>query len=184
VLVVGLIHGNETAGRPVVRALRKIRPPARTALWLVGTGNPDGQRRGTRQNARGVDLNRNWPRAWRWTGPAWSVYAAGPKPLSEPEPRALRTLIVRIRPTAAVWYHQHKRLVYRQGGAEPGLIRRYGKAVGLPVRRSPDLPGTAIRWENATVRGGTAFVVELPAGRLSRAGATRHARAVAGLLRP
>jgi hypothetical protein len=34
------------------------------------------------------------------------------------------------------------------------------------------------RWENARVRAGSSFVVELPAGPLSRAAADRHAAAV------
>jgi hypothetical protein len=34
------------------------------------------------------------------------------------------------------------------------------------------------RWENARVRAGSSFVVELPAGPLGRAAADRHAAAV------
>src|SRR4051812_35641815 len=59
VLVVGSIHGNEPAGHAVVRQLRTRTPPAGVQLWLVERANPDGTRAGTRQNARGVDLNRN-----------------------------------------------------------------------------------------------------------------------------
>jgi protein MpaA len=183
VLVVGCIHGDERAGRSVVGALARAAVPRGVALWLVATANPDGEAAGTRQNAGGVDLNRNFPRRWRPTGPPGSVYYSGPHARSEPETRALGRLIARIHPTAGVWYHQHRRLVYRQGGAHSRLIRRYGRLVGLPVRPSPRLPGTAIRWENATVRGGTAWVVELPAGRLSRVDVARHANAVLAVAR-
>ena len=65
VLVVGSIHGTETAGEAVIARLRHARPPAGVELWLVDSVNPDGVRRGTRQNARGVDLNRNFARRWR-----------------------------------------------------------------------------------------------------------------------
>jgi murein tripeptide amidase MpaA len=34
--------------------------PARIDLWTIRTVNPDGIRAGTRKNARGVDLNRNF----------------------------------------------------------------------------------------------------------------------------
>lgn len=178
ILVVGVIHGNEKAGRPIVRLLARSRPRAGVALWLVPTLNPDGEVAGRRQNARGVDLNRNFGALWRPLGFRGSTYYAGSRAFSEPESRALRTLVRRIRPTESVFYHQHRDLVYRQGGAHPGLITAYARRVGLPVRPSPPLTGTAIRWENATIRGSTAWVVELPAGRLSAAAVRRHARVV------
>ncbi len=179
VLVVGVVHGTERAGRPILAALERRGAPRGTAYWLVPSLNPDGERRGRRQNAHGVDLNRNFPRAWRPTGAPGSTYYAGPRPASEPETRALMRLVRRVRPTAAVWYHQHLRLVYRQGGARPGLVARYARRTGLPLRRSPDLPGTAIRWENAL--GGTAWVVELAAGTPTRATVARHVRALRAL---
>ena len=64
-LVIGSIHGNETAGHAVIARLRAATPPAGVRLLLVRTANPDGVAAGTRQNARGVDLNRNFPRHWR-----------------------------------------------------------------------------------------------------------------------
>lgn len=183
VLVVGCIHGNETAGIPVVRRLEHVRPPRGTALWLVPSLNPDGQALGTRHDARGVDLNRNFPIAWRPLGPPGSVYYAGPRAGSEPETRGLERLVRRVRPTASIWYHQHLRLVYRQGGARPRLIRDYAQRVGLRVAPSPRYPGTVIRWENRVVRRSTAWVVELKAGPLSRGGVIRHTRAVLAVAR-
>lgn len=179
VLVVGVVHGTERAGRAILRALERRCAPRGTVYWLVSSLNPDGERRGRRQNAHGVDLNRNFPRAWRPTGTPGSTYYAGPRPASEPETRALMRLVRRVRPTASVWYHQHLRLVYRQGGAQPGLVARYARRTRLPLRRSPDLPGTAIRWENAL--GGTAWVVELAAGTAKRPTVARHVRALRAL---
>src|SRR5690349_13734601 len=82
VLVVGSIHGNETAGQGIVAALRKRNAtPAGTALWLVRSFNPDGVAAHTRQNAHGVDLNRQAPYRWRHL-PRGTFYS-GPRPLSE-----------------------------------------------------------------------------------------------------
>lgn len=74
-LVIGAIHGDEGAGRAIVRALADAgTAPAGSAVWLVSTVNPDGAARRTRTNARGVDLNRNFPRAWRASAPGGGDY--------------------------------------------------------------------------------------------------------------
>ena len=115
VLVVGSIHGNETAGRAVVRALRGSAPPAGVQVWTVASLNPDGERAGTRQNARGVDLNRNFPRRWRTAGKPWDVFYPGPSAASEPETRALMRLVNRLNPDVTIHYHQALNLVALPG---------------------------------------------------------------------
>ena len=95
VLVVGLIHGNEQAGRAVVARLRHARPPRGTALWLVDSANPDGEAAGGRWNAHGVDLNRNFPYRWQ---PQDGVYESGPGPASEAETQVMQRFIERERP--------------------------------------------------------------------------------------
>jgi hypothetical protein len=92
VLVVGCIHGNECAGLAVVRELER-RPPSSIDLWLVPDLNPDGHAAGTRGNAHGVDLNRNFPAMWKPIGrrgdPQWS----GPRPLSAAHPAGGHDLV-------------------------------------------------------------------------------------------
>jgi protein MpaA len=180
ILVVGCIHGDEPAGIAVVRRLRIARPPAGVELLLVPTINPDGLAAGTRLNAHGADLNRNFPSGWRAHGSPGNPFYSGPRPLSEPETRIAVRLIKRFRPRVTIWYHQHLRLVVRTGG-DVSLERRYARRVGLPLRRLPNYPGTAPRWQNSRLPGSTAFVVELPAGRLSPRAAALHARAVLSL---
>src|SRR4051812_12956621 len=105
VLVVGCIHGNECAGLPVIRALRRVTGGA-ADLWIVPTVNPDGRAHDTRQDARGVDLNRNWSSGWRPGGRPFDVYYGGPRPFSERETRVARNLIKRIHPQITIWFHQ------------------------------------------------------------------------------
>jgi protein MpaA len=181
VLVVGSIHGAETAGQAVVRRLRALRPPSGTELWTVRTVNPDGVAAGTRQNARGVDLNRNFPDAWRRQGRPFGPFYSGPRPLSEPESRAVRRLVRKLHPDVTIWYHQALRVVDLGSGADPKIVRAYARRVGLRAGRIGFLPGVATRWQNDRFPGTSAFVVELGAGRLSHRQIERHAHAV---LRP
>lgn len=183
VLVVGEIHGSEVAGRAVTRRLRRARPPRGTELWLIDDLNPDGAAVRRRQNARGVDLNRNFSVGWRGGGRAFDTYFPGPAPFSEPESRAVRNLTLRIRPRVTVWYHQQLRLVTKCTGGDVRLEALYARRSGLPHRRLAPLPGTATKWQNRTVRGSTAFVVELPAGRLSTRSTRRHAAALISVAR-
>jgi len=178
VLVVGSIHGNETAGHAVIARLRRLAPPAGVQLWLVRTANPDGVRRGTRQNARGVDLNRNFPFRWAGAGRPFDTYFPGRTAASEPETRALRRLIRDVEPDLTLYYHQQMRLVVLPRGAARAPVRAYARRTGLPARWLPRYRGTATSWQNHRAPGTTSFVVELPAGRLSRRAARRHARAV------
>ena len=174
ILVVGTIHGNEPAGKAVVARLRRARPPRGTAIWLVEDANPDGSAAGTRQNAHGVDLNRNFAFAWK---PLNGTYESGSGPLSEPESQVLARFVERERPRVTIWYHQALRIVVK-GRGDAALERLYSRRSGLPRRRLEPLPGTATSWQADRFPDDTAFVVELPGGRLSSAGAARHARAV------
>ena len=180
VLVVGCIHGDECAGRAVVERLA-VTDPGRlqaTELLLVRNLNPDGLARGTRQNAHGVDLNRNGAVGRRFLGPRGSRFYAGRKPFSEPESRAIRALILRERPDVIVWYHQPLARIDAPEAGWDGRARRYAKTVGLAFRPLPHYPGSLSRWANVRVRGGSSFVVEFARGGLSPALVRRHADAV------
>ncbi len=181
VVVVGSIHGNEPAGIAITRLLERLDPPAGLDLWIVDDLNPDGVAAGTRHNADGVDLNRNFPYAWQPIGHRGEPEYSGPRPLSEPESRIAAALLTRIRPDVTIWYHQQQNLVDDSGG-DPTIERRYAQLVGLPFQRLTRYPGSATGWQNATFQPTTAFVVELPAGPLSPSTANRYADAVVHLL--
>lgn len=159
VLVFGCIHGDETAGMRVARRLVGGPPLAEAALWVVPTLNPDGVAADTRGNAHGVDLNRNFPFAWR---PLGGGEYSGPHALSEPESRAARRLILKLKPDLTIWFHQPFGLVDRSGG-DPAIERRFAQLSGLPLVRLARHPGSASSWQNHTLHPATAFVVELPA---------------------
>jgi protein MpaA len=102
ILIIGGIHGDEPEGGQTVGAvaayLRALEPEA--TIRLVPDVNPDGTSAGTRTNARGVDLNRNWPASNFTPGDG-----RGPEPLSEPETRALYEEIRRFAPELLLVCH-------------------------------------------------------------------------------
>ena len=157
VLAVGCIHGNEPAGRDIVADLVRATPAPDAQLLLVRDMNPDGFAHHARANAHGVYLTRNSPEHWA---------GAGPRPWSEPETRAIRDLVLREQPTLSLYYHQPFGLVDVPEGGRPEAARRYAELVGLPLKRLSRRSGSISRWQNARVRPGSAFVVELAAGPL------------------
>jgi protein MpaA len=182
-LVVGVIHGNETAGRAVVRGLIAAGASPGVALWVIDQLNPDGVAAHTRQNARGVDLNRNFPWRWRAAGRQGDLQYPGPRVLSEPESRIAYRLILRLRPEITIWFHQPLTVVDKSGGSV-AIESRYARAVGLPLRRLHRYHGSAASWQNTRLPKTTAFVVELPHGKPTPAQAARYRDGVLGLIRP
>lgn len=175
-LVVGSIAGDEPGGVAVARLLGSQGAIAGVRLWLVPDMNPDGAVRGTRENARGVDLNRNFPFRWRPLGKPGSRYYSGPRPASEPESRAVASFISHLRPGLTVWLHQPYGLIDDSEGprhAEQVLAN----ATGLPLERLPDYPGSAIGWEDHLVPA-SAFDVELPGAPMTGAIVRRDAAAI------
>ncbi|MBN1529735.1 MAG: DUF2817 domain-containing protein [Thermoleophilaceae bacterium] len=181
-LVVGSVHGDEPAGRAIVARLRRSAPPRGTALWLIPDLNPDGHAAGSRQNANGVDLNRNFPYRWQADGGPFDTYHSGSGPASEPETQALARFVERVRPRVTLWYHQALRIVVRSTG-DAQLERLYSRRSGLPREGLPRYHGTAVGWQNRRFPGDTAFVVELHGGQPPRAYVARHARAALALAR-
>jgi murein peptide amidase A len=179
-LVVGSIHGNEPAGIAVTRALRRMLAGRPLEAWIVDDLNPDGRRARTRANAHGVDLNRNFPYRWTHLGAPGTGEWSGRGPLSEPESRAAARLIRRVRPRISVWFHQPLGLVDKSGGSA-AVERRFSHLSGLPLRQLTRYPGSGVGWEDHVLHGSTAFVVELPPGRLSPRATRRLAHAVVAL---
>lgn len=176
-LVVGCIHGNETAGIAVADRLAGGPPPRGSAIWIIRDLNPDGVAAGTRQNAHHVDLNRNFPFGWRPLGHPGDQQYAGPRALSEPESRLARTLILRLRPRLTIWFHQPQAVTDRSGG-DARIEARFAALSRLPLTRLPRYPGSVATWENQQPWAGTAFVDELPPGRPTQSAAARYADAV------
>ena len=177
VLAVGDIHGDEGAGEAVIGWLRTMPVPAGIDLWLVPTMNPDGEALGQRQNAHGVDLNRNFPRKWGPLGTPGYWQYAGPSAASEPETKAMVALLDRIKPDVTLWYHQDLNQVDPAG--DPAVYEAYARFTAMRVENvtGGTYTGTATQYCYGVSPDGTAFVVELPP-RVPGLMALRHASAL------
>ena len=140
VLFTGGIHGNEKISVSMVLRLievlvhsyghdRRVRNLIdRSDIYLIPVINPDGYARSKRLNTRGVDLNRNFEVGFarnrilgRWN--KWPFYA-GPYPYSEPETKAVNSLLQRVRFSVALAFH-----------STGGYI---GYSYGYSTKKAPD----------------------------------------------
>lgn len=115
ILILAAIHGDEAETTVVVSEALRCLPRGELQAAVILCGNPDGMLRGTRGNARGVDLNRNFPTSNWSPDPVFYKSRAndardialttGAQPASEPETAALIALIEKIKPRAVVSLH-------------------------------------------------------------------------------
>jgi len=109
ILIIGGIHGDETTSVVVANHLIDdlTQNPAEAAGHIVAilpNANPDGRIAGTRTNAHGVDLNRNFP-SQNWS-PKHSVLAKPGKTAgSEPETQAVLQAIQMVAPSRIISIH-------------------------------------------------------------------------------
>lgn len=147
-LIFAAIHGEEPETTYALsRALRQlVEPPEHCAVIL--TANPDGVTRGTRGNANGVDLNRNFPsKDWRpgtvthrstIEDKSDVLLTTGKQPASEPETVALLSLIGELEPRAVVALHAPLACIDDANDSPFG--RRLAQRTGMPLVRDVGYP--------------------------------------------
>ena len=147
-LVFAAIHGEEPETTYALsRALRQLAEPSEHCA-VVLAANPDGLIRGTRGNARGVDLNRNFPsRDWQpnavthrstMEDPSDVLLSPGESAGSEPETQALMALIKDLTPKAVVALHAPLACI-DDANASP-LGQRLAQRTGMPLVRDVGYP--------------------------------------------
>ena len=179
VVYMGAMHGSEANSRTLMNewfAELNANPTRLSgrSLVVIPAINPDGVARGSRLNARGVDLNRNFP-ANDWKSMVTSpespqaTAAGGPYPLSEPESSAVAAYIQRVRPRVVFSFHSAAAVVEaNEAGDSISIANAYASAAryrAVPKSQSTpifhyDTTGAMEDWMRDKL-GSPAVVVEL-----------------------
>lgn len=139
-MYVGAIHGNESSSSGLMRAwIDELEAhPDRfngKRIVVVPTINPDGVAMNTRTNARGVNLNRNFPTD-NWQKDIDDTDGkhkggGGKSPLSEPEAKALAALTRQYSPRLLLSFHAVGSLVQGDPGSpSASYAAKYASMVG------------------------------------------------------
>jgi len=173
VILVAAIHGEEPDTTVCLsRSLRSLEPDEIAPdVGAILCANPDGLQRGTRGNARGIDLNRNFP-AKNWSaGPSscrWHVgdseelaIGTGSHPASEPETQGLIRLIETEQPSLVIALHGPLGCVDDPTPTAAG--RWIASETGLPLVRDIGYPTPGSLGSWAGERGLPVVTWEFPA---------------------
>ena len=129
VLIIGVVHGDEPQGRELIN--RYMNEYENDKLLFIPSLNPDGEARGTRVNASGVDINRNFPtQNWEWS--EHGNYYGGVEPASEIETRFLTEILDKYKPSAIITLHTPYEIVNYDGPAQE-LANMISNIIGYPV---------------------------------------------------
>ena len=169
-LILAGIHGDEPKSVYVARRLcadlaQGSGPGERATIVVVPVVNPDGYETRKRRNARGVDVNRNFPtRDWS-PGRKRSRFYGGPAPASEPEAQAVLSLVESLGPAEIIAIHsisEHRQCNNFDGPGEP-LARAMSRYNGYPVTGAIgySTPGSLGTWAGPE-RSIATVTLELP----------------------
>ncbi len=139
VLIIGVFHGEEPQGEYLInRYMKTDLSGIKNRLLIVPCLNPDGKKQNKRQNANGVDLNRNFPtKNWKKTDNP--EYFGGNSPESEIETKFMTEIISKFRIDAILSIHAPFKIVNYDGPAKE-LAKKISEITGYKVQADIGYP--------------------------------------------
>lgn len=142
VLILGGVHGNEPEGVIAAHGLLKFFNETftyRLKVTVVPQFNCDGVMTQSRQNHRGVDLNRNLPTKDWTSNVSEKKYAPGTEPNSEPENKALVAWLEKNKPRLVISLHSWHPLLNINGNCRPEA-EAIAKITGYEIKEDIGYP--------------------------------------------
>ena len=140
ILIIGGIHGNEPTGIELASILINYLKLSdnfklKYKILVMPIANPDGVALNTRQNANGVDINRNWETMNFEEGKLKSKkeFYGGKKPFSERETRNIKSIIDTHKPFLIITLHAPYECINYDGPAIP-FAKYISNLTKLPVK--------------------------------------------------
>lgn len=143
-IFLGGVHGDEPEGSTIVwdfiEFADKHLSTFKSQVLAIPAYNPDGLKKNERVNASGVDLNRNFP-ARDWSPEARAPrYYPGPFAASEPETKALVSLLKKTKPFLMVHFHTYLPQINYTGPKSKKWAEFLAKDYGHPVTEDIGYP--------------------------------------------
>lgn len=130
ILIVGVVHGEEPQGKFLIEQYLKTANLSqfKNNLIFIPCLNPDGLKKGERQNANGIDLNRSFPTK-NWKISERNQYYGGEKPNGEPETKFMIDIFEKYSPDIILTIHAPYKVVNYDGPAED-IAQRISSIIG------------------------------------------------------
>lgn len=150
ILIIGVVHGDEPQGKFLIENYLQIPRPTgervgearvrgqENRLLFIPCLNPDGLKLNTRQNANGVDINRNFA-AKNWELGKRNEFFGGESPASEIETRFVQNVIEEFKPDLILTLHAPFKVVNFDGPAEE-FAQEISKIINYPVQSDIGYP--------------------------------------------
>lgn len=139
ILIIGVVHGEEPQGKFLIENYLSSNPKNKNRMLFIPCLNPDGFEFKTRQNANGVDLNRNFPTKNWIKSERSSEYFGGNSPSSEIETKFAIDVVETFSPDIILTLHAPFKIVNYDGPAKE-ISTEISKIIKYPIQSDIGYP--------------------------------------------